>query len=324
MFKFTISAPMTIFLNGDAILEYNGPCVTAALNHRVYVEFSSLPLDIALERYIRIIFKSLKFYLNIPLYAFFEHFYEQNVIREFSEEDLINEITVFLGSLNIKYSIFDSMKEAQYLSLQAFLYLLLFMARKENITITTTIAVQIWSDSHIIGKGLGSSASFVTCLAACFWRWSLLQKGIIKNVNKEFIDNDYTQIEFYALSCEKIIFNCQNRIKLLTSINGSIMTFDNAIELSNRPFKIHKVLINMNQDLLKTLGLSNQYIDFICTTVQKYYSCGCKMTGTNGYVFILSLPNTKISDIEKLKDELISHNFPAFITGISPEGIRIW
>ncbi|KAL6259752.1 hypothetical protein P5V15_009666 [Pogonomyrmex californicus] len=399
MYRFNISAPGTIFLHGDAVLGYQGRRIVAAVDKRIKLEFASLPPKVVLEEHIRIAFMSLNLQLDIPLNAFFQHFYNQNGIRKFSRYNLINKIKDFLGSLNIYDSSYDPSNTAQYLSLQAFLYLLLFMARKENIEITASIIVQISSDLAI-GKGLGSSATFVTCLAACFWRWSLLQKGTVRY---EFNTDDYEKIKYYAWKGEKIIYNNQNSTSLFVSVYGVVSIFKDNINaaamdemrpmkillidsnidqkekaeqmekifhlslcvesimtsienitstssvaiseiylkcleiLNNRnnrndtnwsrllpldSYKRLSVFINMNQGLLKTLGLSNRYVDIICATARKY-SLGCKMTGTGGYVFILLLPNTKDEIIAKLKNELELYNFSIVETTISCEGVRI-
>ncbi|XP_025074969.1 mevalonate kinase-like isoform X1 [Pogonomyrmex barbatus] len=396
MYRFNISAPGTIFLHGDAVLGYQGRRIVAAVDKRIKLEFASLPPKVVLEEHIRIKFMSLNLQLDIPLNAFFQHFYNQNGIRKFSRYNLINKIKDFLGSLNIYDSSYDPSNTAQYLSLQAFLYLLLFMARKENIEITASIIVQISSDLAI-GRGLGSSATFVTCLAACFWRWSLLQKGTVRY---EFNKDDYEKIKYYAWKGEKIIYNNQNSISLFVSVYGVVsifkdninaaamdemrpmkillidsnidqkekaeqmenifhlslcvelimtsiknITFTSSVAISEIYLKCLEILnnrndtnwsrllpldsykrlstfINMNQGLLRAMGMSSPNIDFICAIARKY-SLASKLISDSGFAFIFLLPNTNHQLIINLTNELKSYNFPVIKTTMVCTGVRV-
>ncbi|XP_011645280.1 mevalonate kinase-like [Pogonomyrmex barbatus] len=318
----------------------------------------------------------------------------QNVNKGF-HYTLINNINRFLGSLNINNGIYDLGNiKARHLSLRAFLYLFVFVTYKENIEMTATINVKISSDLEM-GKGLGSSATFVTCLAACFFRWSLLQKGIVRKFN----DDDFEKIVYYAWNCEKIIYNGQCKSNIYGSIHGEIMLegkdsplckmdsvppmhillIDTNINQEKKTVQMEEMhhlcpctdfivisiesmfpqlftillaicgvyvnqrennierniqfaelddyyenllsSINRNQSLLKALGLTNQNINLISAIAQKYL-CGCKMTSTSGYVFILPLP-TSTSQHMELKQELESYHFSVIQTYINCKGLAI-
>ncbi|KAL6259754.1 hypothetical protein P5V15_009668 [Pogonomyrmex californicus] len=186
---------------------------------------------------------------------------------------LINNINRFLRSLNIYNGIYDPENKAQRLSLQAFLYLFVFIIYKEDIQMTATIVVKISSDLEM-GKGLGSSATFVTCLAACFWRWSLLQKGIVR----KFDDHDFRKIYYYAWNCEKIIFNGQCDSNIYGSIYGTILTLkDSDISVFNTILPINILLIdtNINQEK-KTVQMEEMYhlcpcTDLIMTSIENMF-----------------------------------------------------
>ncbi|KAL6259750.1 hypothetical protein P5V15_009664 [Pogonomyrmex californicus] len=397
MYKFNISAPGTIVLHGDHMLKLNSSCITAALDIRTKLQFSSLPPRTVPREHIKIEFSSINLYLCIPLDALYEHFYDQNVIRLFKSEERLIAIKEFLDVSNNFTGTYNSIDERQTSSLQAFLYLLLFIAYEENIQITATIIVKLWSDLPI-GKGLGSSASFAVCLAACFLRWSLLQKGIVRY---EFENGDYKKIEYYALNCEKTIYNSQIFINVFTSVYGAITTFDDegtcetmeemlpmkilivdaninqkmgstsfilaknmeyvkpcvdfimdSLEVvmtrsaqaiyeiylksinirkddSNWPvlvpldsYKRISTFINMNQGLLRALGMSSPNIEIICAIARKY-SFASKITSDSGAVFIFLLPKTNHQLIAKLKNELKSHNFPVIETTMVCTGVRV-
>ncbi|KAL6259751.1 hypothetical protein P5V15_009665 [Pogonomyrmex californicus] len=397
MYKFNISAPGTIILHGDHMLKQNRSCIAAALDIRTKLQFSSLPPRIVPREHIKIEFSSINLYLCIPLDAFYEHFYDQNVIRLFKSEERLIAIKEFLDVSNNFTGTYNSIDERQTSSLQAFLYLLLFIAYEENIQITATIIVKLWSDLPV-GKGLGSSASFAVCLAACFLRWSLLQKGIIRY---EFENGDYKKIEYYALNCEKTIYNSQTFINVFTSVYGAIITFDdegtcetmeemlpmkiliinaninqkmestsfilaknveyvkpcvdfimNSLEAvmttsaqavdeiyfksinirkddSNWPvlvpldsYKRISTFINMNQGLLRALGMSSPNIEIICAIARKY-SLASKITSDSEFAFIFLLPNTNHQLIVKLTNELKSYNFPVIKTTMVCTGVRV-
>ncbi|XP_025074965.1 mevalonate kinase-like [Pogonomyrmex barbatus] len=394
MYRFNISAPGTVFLHGDTVLGYNGPCIAAALDIRTKLQFSSLPPRVVPNEIIRIEFQNLELHLDIPLEAFFEHFYDQNIIRKFSCYELRNVIEMFIESLNINNSTYDPKNEEHKLFLQAFLYLLIRTAYEEEMEITASIIVKLWTDLPTI-KDLGTRTSFIVCLAACFWRWSLLQKGVVRY---KFDSEDHTEIKLYAWNCEEMIYNSQSTINNFVSVYGTITVFEDentAFTLDGmRPMKILMIdsninqkmemnqteemknlcpcvdsimssiaalssisaeaineifeksliisknetnwfrllpldsyktvsaFINVNQGLLKGLGMSNGNIDIICTIVRKY-SLGCKITGNGRYVFILLLPNSTDMVITKLKSELTYHNFRVVETTMSCDGIRV-
>ncbi|KAL6264437.1 hypothetical protein P5V15_004546 [Pogonomyrmex californicus] len=274
LYKFKISAPGTICLYGDPILGYERPSIVAALKERINLEFSSLPRKVN-KGYIRLAFTDLKLSLNISLYALFKHFRcfrMQNVNHRF-HYTLINNVNRFLGSLNINNGIYDPGNKAQHLSLKAFLYLFVFVTYKENIEMTATINMKISSDLEM-GKGLGSSAAFVTCLAACFWHWSLLQKGIVRKFN----DDDFQKIDYYAWSCEKIIYNGQCKSNIYGSIHGTIIMLKNShvcIMDSIPPMHILLIDTNINQEK-KTVQMEEMHhlcpcTDFIVISIESMF-----------------------------------------------------
>ncbi|KAL6254814.1 hypothetical protein P5V15_014149 [Pogonomyrmex californicus] len=193
MYKFNISAPETIFLHGDHMLELNRSCIAAALDLCTKLQFSSI---------FNIEFSSINLYLYIPLDIFYKHFYDQNVhfvhsIRSFKSEQRLIAIKHFLDVLNNFTGTYDLTDKMQKLSLQALLYLLLYIAYEENIQITAIYYCETVVESSD-RKGLSSSASFVVCLAACFLHCK--------------------KIERYALSCEKTVYDSRTVINVFTSI----------------------------------------------------------------------------------------------------------
>ncbi|KYN13053.1 Mevalonate kinase, partial [Trachymyrmex cornetzi] len=106
-----------------------------------------------------------------------------------------------------------------------------------------------------IGEGLGSSASFVVCLAACFWRWYLLQKGK-REVCNRFNFKDLIHIAEYAMECEILVYDSSNMINTIISAYGMINIFKEkewqTYDLSVVPsMKILLVFSNVSQQKIK-------------------------------------------------------------------------
>ncbi|XP_018045217.1 PREDICTED: uncharacterized protein LOC108685088, partial [Atta colombica] len=130
-----------------------------------------------------------------------------------------------------------------------------------------------------IGKGLGSSASFAVCLAVCFWHWSLLQKetdlyefGVI-NTLKSFSNLPGMKILL-------IFSNVSQKTKIELLSKKSINCGDKILDGGN---------IQVNQGLLKTLGMSHPNSDIICAIDQNFLFDE-KITSEDD--FILLLDNT--------------------------------
>ncbi|KAL6259755.1 hypothetical protein P5V15_009669 [Pogonomyrmex californicus] len=271
MYKFKISAPGTVFLYGDPkleVAEYNKPCIAAGLDIRTTLEFSSPFPKAVPEKMITIEFINLKLYLKIPLEAIYKCFCDERVVREFSCENLMNTIKDFIKSLNILDSdVCKTIKKLWNLFLESFLYLFLRIAYEEGMKITASFFVRLWTDLPL-AKNLGSTTSFMVCLAACFWRWSLLQKEIVRYT---FDSQDCTEIRRHVWCCEKIVYNCKNTINNFISIYGDMMMCKDEIDMFTlrkiKPIKILIVDSNINRkrrfDRLKEWKNLDQYIDSI-------------------------------------------------------------
>ncbi|XP_011646524.1 uncharacterized protein LOC105433102 [Pogonomyrmex barbatus] len=112
----------------------------------------------------------------------------------------------------------------------------------------------------------------MVCLAACFWRWSLLQKGIVRYT---FDSQDCINIRRHVWRCEKIVYNFKSMINNFVTIYGVMVMYKDEIDMFTldkmRPIKILIVDSNINQktdqliiDQLKMEKLG-QYVDSIIT-----------------------------------------------------------
>ncbi|KAL6259746.1 hypothetical protein P5V15_009660 [Pogonomyrmex californicus] len=219
MYRFNISAPGAIYLHGDPVLGYAKSAVIAGLNLRTKLSFTSLFPRMVPTEYIELDFSTINLYVKIPLNIVLKTFFDKNVVRKTDMDDIHDAIKDFVDSLETCDGTYKPNNLHHRLSLQAFFFLLVAIAYKETINITATFIVKL-SSELAIGESLGSSQSFAVCLAACFWRWSNLQKG---TVIYEFTLESEQKILFYGGICDNMVYKCQNAFKILVSIRGSIV-----------------------------------------------------------------------------------------------------
>ncbi|KAL0134880.1 hypothetical protein PUN28_001573 [Cardiocondyla obscurior] len=86
-----------------------------------------------------------------------------------------------------------------------------------------------------------------------------------------------------------------------------------------------KTLIDTNQKLLHTLGVSHTQLDTICQLANKHsYSSKLTGAGGGGYVFVLLPPNEDEQSIISLINDLIEHGFDKFVrTSLGGNGVRL-
>ncbi|KAG5310719.1 KIME kinase, partial [Acromyrmex insinuator] len=248
MYRFNVSAPGTVFLCGEP-KRRNQTCIAASLDMRTTLTFSSFPLSVVKIEFIGINFPSIQLDMRISLRQFYVHFYGENYKNWTSCVMLHEAVKNFITIMKDYEGTYKSNNQTHQLSLQAFFFLLILISQKENIIITSTFMVKL-STELPIGEGLGSSASFAVCLAACFYRWSLLQKGIVVY---EFGRQDLLKISSYAQKCESTIYNSSTCIDITISTYGMIKIFDGGItstlrakSFSNIPYL--KILFFSNVD----------------------------------------------------------------------------
>lgn len=273
MYRFNLSAPGTVSLHGQHTMRYDKTCVAAGLNLRTRVTFSSLPPKVYLLECIVINFINIDLFTHIPIDKFLLHFYDDN-LPELTDIRLGELIKDFVTSLEFYIEPKKFEKREIQLSLETFFYLLVKIYCAEKIKITSTFIVELTTQLPI-GEGLGSSASFAVCLAACFWRWSLLQKGILRY---EFTDDDLRNIRNYAFCCENIVYGAMSPIDTVVSTYGSVLMFkDNCTEnlfLNIPRMNIILVYSNVNQSteavqktILQEKKKSFSFIDSILDSI---------------------------------------------------------
>ncbi|XP_011642663.1 mevalonate kinase-like [Pogonomyrmex barbatus] len=224
MYRFNLSAPGTVYLVGEHVMGYNKTCVAASLNKRTKVMFISIPLELQSPKIIEIEFSSIGLCVTIPLDKFRSFFEMDNSACTFTDNEFHKKIETFINIIQkTNLSTLEPRNKVHQASLQAFLYLLVDISRKEQIDVTP-FAIKVVTEM-MMGHGLGSSASFVVCLATCFSHWSQLQKGF------SFQDKlDKEKIAEYASKCDSVIFNSQNTIESNVSVYGSVTIFDGILQ----------------------------------------------------------------------------------------------
>ncbi|KAL6263798.1 hypothetical protein P5V15_003881 [Pogonomyrmex californicus] len=223
MYRFNISAPGVVFLNGDPIPKYNQTAIAAGLNMRTKLTFSSVLPNAVKKNFIELNFPNIQLHMKIPLLAYFHLF---NIIKSTNKDlTICREVRKFVSTL-VYTGMYNSDNRDHFSSLQAFFSLLVLIAHRHSINITTSFVVEISSELPI-GEGLGSSASFLVCLATCFLRWSLLQKGIS---SYEFDSEERLRIMHYCSICEGFIFHSSSSISISVCIKGAIVIYGKTTE----------------------------------------------------------------------------------------------
>ncbi|XP_018401854.1 PREDICTED: mevalonate kinase-like [Cyphomyrmex costatus] len=218
MYRFNLSAPGTVFLCGDPN-RFDKICIAASLNKCTKLSFSSFPQARMRTDFIRINFSDIQLDIKIPMRLFFMQLFREAKNNKCNVAELNETVKKFvLTSISCFY---DKSNDAHKSSLHTFFFLLVLIAIIERINITSSFIVNL-STKLPIGEGLGSSASFAVCLAACFVRWSLLQKGIVVY---EFRKHDLENILQYAQYCDFFIYNSSTEIATMISTYGRIQVF---------------------------------------------------------------------------------------------------
>ncbi|KAG5339565.1 KIME kinase, partial [Acromyrmex charruanus] len=263
MYRFTVSAPGTILLCGD---HKQTTCVAASLDMRTILKFSSLPTQVVRQDFIEIKVSSIRLHMKIPLRTFLLHFYCANyceALDEFRLFESVKNFTTFLTGFSGNY---NPNNHAHRLSVQAFIFILVLISYKKGIVIESFV-VKVLSELPI-GEDLGS-ASFVVCLAACFWRWHLLQIGTVRYI---FNSEDFSHIMKYAYSCQQIVYNSFNLINVAISTSGKIRVFKDNVMLNvffDVPsMKILLVFSNVSETSTKMKKCLSSSADLILCTLE--------------------------------------------------------
>lgn len=217
MHQFKVSAPGKVILFGEHAVVYEKLAVAASLDQRVMLEFTELPDDEQTERMVEISLPKINLSLSVPLQKIKDFFFSFSFDYRSGDHGLLyDKVRQFVATT------IGRATSQQTLSLEAFFYSLVLVSYEEQIVLKP---FRVHLDTQLsIGSGLGSSASFSVCLAACFIHWSRLQKGIVRTY-KDFDAFDLTQISHYALNCERIMHGNPSGIDTCVCTYGSIVKF---------------------------------------------------------------------------------------------------
>ncbi|MHA1912566.1 MAG: mevalonate kinase [Candidatus Kariarchaeaceae archaeon] len=90
----------------------------------------------------------------------------------------------------------------------------------------------------------------------------------------------------------------------------------------NKNLKILGDLMNTNHELLVSLGVSHEKLDYLCEIARKAGAVGAKLTGAGGGGTIIALAPS-FNDIEKIVKALKSEGATIIASEISIEGVKI-
>lgn len=234
MIQFEISAPGKVILYGEHAVVYGKTALAASLNLRTKLKFSELDSNV-----IEIDFPCINLYLKISLDEVLEYFQPSYSFNE-NTDRLLEQVERFV-SLQKFTSTYEGRRQDK-LSLQAILYLLVYIAYEEQIQIKS-FSISL-NTELTISSGLGSSASFAVCLAGCFLHWAYLLKS---RIHDTFDKDDLEKISKYALSCERIMHGSPS------GIDNSVCTYGGMIEFRRgEPINVLSNMPNLKILLVNT------------------------------------------------------------------------
>ncbi|MED6181994.1 hypothetical protein PIB30_024623 [Stylosanthes scabra] len=202
-----------------------------------------------------------------------------------------------------------------------------------------------------MGSGLGSSASFCVALAAALLActdfvsldlkqqgWQSFQERQLDLVNKwafegekiihgkpSGIDNSVSAYERTLRHPEAMafVFNAVDSISKELALVLQSTASDDVLSVTEKEEKIEE-LMEMNQGLLQSMGVSHVTIETVLRTTLKY-KLASKLTGAGGGGCVLTLLPTLLSGfvVQKVIAELESCGFQCFTAEIGGKGVEI-
>ncbi|XP_076749070.1 ALG6 alpha-1,3-glucosyltransferase garnysstan isoform X1 [Xylocopa sonorina] len=210
MIQFKVSAPGKVILFGEHAVVYGKTAVAASVDLHTTLNFTELPET---NQIVKICFPKVNLFVSIHLQQI-ENFFFAN-----KDSELIENYDMFYNKVKEFVGIVRFANLQQKLSLEAFFYLFIYIAQKEQIVVKP---FQVQLDTELaVSSGLGSSSSFAVCLAACFLNWSRLQKGIYQVFDCSTLDT----VSKYAKNCERIMHGNPSGIDNSVCTYGSIIEF---------------------------------------------------------------------------------------------------
>ncbi|XP_063992196.1 mevalonate kinase [Diachasmimorpha longicaudata] len=212
--EFRVSAPGKIILYGEHAVVYGKTAVAASLDLRTTLEFKETQ-----DQIIRLSMPKVRLQINIPVADIQNNFFN-DCCPKFTDDHenfylYVQKFVEKIGYTNLQ----------QKLALEAFIYLLIAVAQVEGIIVRP---FRVSLDSALaISSGLGSSASFAVCMAACFVHLSNLQK----NKASIFSEHELEKISRFAFNCEKIMHGTPSGIDNSVCTYGSIIEFRRGVTL---------------------------------------------------------------------------------------------
>ncbi|XP_033747951.1 mevalonate kinase-like isoform X2 [Pecten maximus] len=348
MRRITVSAPGKVILHGEHAVVYGKKALAASLNLRTYMSVTKRG-----DNLINLHFPDIELKLSLPCGIDVSGNNTKNgdVTSPIPASDDVIETLKKLSGLDVDAS------QSQTLAVVSFLYVYTEISKASKSPLP---GIDVGVQSELpIGAGLGSSASYSVCLAA-----ALLQLGSHINESKfssntetdtlyqsSWTHNETELIKKWSYISEKIMHGNPS------GVDNSVTTFGGAIEfrkgnitnlsqmpeikillvntkvprstktlVSNVRTKYDKELIDINQGLLRTLGVSHSRLDRVCE-VTAALGLHAKLTGAGGggCAFCLITPGTPKADVKEVMSQLRAEGFECWKTNICGQGvIRHW
>jgi len=253
MIQFKLSAPNKMSLFGEHVVKYGKIGLEAAINLRTTLTFTELS-HLDSKSFIQLEFLQLSLLFNLSLRQFLDFYQNCTFENNYVLHDQV------LQFITLNRSRFRT--EHQKTIAQVFVYLLVYISHKEKINIksfSVNLSTQLMIDTNSV-----CLASTVVCLAACFLRWSNMQKGAIDYFDSSDLDKIYS----YAAHCEKISYKSE-AAAVAACTYGSIIQHQIGKMMQRIPFfdmlNVTILLIdskqnqNLQDQMQRVINLKNTY-----------------------------------------------------------------
>lgn len=318
MKKVRVSAPGKLILFGEHSVVYGHHCIVTSVNKRVYLE-----AELNDQKMIWLNFKKpLQFKTSIKISDLTKNASRQTEYIEFAINEFFKKYKVKSGINITTYSDFNTQIG---LGSSSAITVCTFRALSDlfNLQLTNEELFNLAFQTVIKIKGVGSGAD----LASAIWGGTIYYKTGEKvetlKMSKLPVSVVYTGIKADTPTIIKRVKDeYDNSPKIYKNIFNQIekITIDARTALHNNSWKKLSKLMNLNQELLKSLGVSGKEIEEILDIIKKNGGLGGKLSGAGVGDCVLYYAEDKFKS--KIGNKLSRLGYKVLNLDLSVEGLN--